>query len=123
MTDNEIIKALEYCRDSEDCIICPYIETTDMYCEDKLRIDVINLLYRQKAEIEKLKDELADARYLNTVAESDGIKEFADELKNFAYPSRDWSHGEHPCVVEVEDIDNLVKDMAGKNAFERSKAE
>lgn len=29
----------------------------------------------------------------------------ADELKKQAYKSSDWSHGEHPYVVEVYDID------------------
>ena len=31
----------------------------------------------------------------------------ADALKTMAYRSTDWSHGEHPLVVEVDDIDNM----------------
>jgi hypothetical protein len=32
-------------------------------------------------------------------------------LKAVAYQSNDWSHGEHPMVVEVEDIDQIAKEM------------
>lgn len=31
----------------------------------------------------------------------------ADALKNHAYESREWSHGGHPLVVEVDDIDDM----------------
>ena len=31
----------------------------------------------------------------------------ADALKTRAYRSIEWSHGEHPLVVEVDDIDDM----------------
>lgn len=42
-----------------------------------------------------------------------GIKEFAERLKERKYQSSDWSHGEHPFVVEETDIDELVEEMVG----------
>lgn len=38
-------------------------------------------------------------------------KVFADKIKEHQYQSSDWSHGEHPYVVEVDDIDDVLLDM------------
>ncbi len=43
-----------------------------------------------------------------------GIKDFAEKLKEHKYQSSDWSHGEHPYVVEEDDIDQLVEEMVGE---------
>ena len=40
-----------------------------------------------------------------------GVKEFAEKLKERKYQSSDWSHGEHPFVVEETDIDELLEEM------------
>ena len=48
MTDNEIIKALEYCRDY-DCVNCTVED-----CKDPLRF-ALSLINRQKAELDDLK--------------------------------------------------------------------
>jgi hypothetical protein len=42
-----------------------------------------------------------------------GIKDFARRLKEYKYLSSDWSHGEHPFVVEESDIDELAEEMVG----------
>ena len=39
--------------------------------------------------------------------------DFAENLKEYKYQSSDWSHGEHPFVVEESDIDDLVEEMVG----------
>ena len=59
MTDNEIIKALEFCRvaDLSDCEQCPYFNGFSN-CLDYLMPDVLSLINRQKAEIERLKDKV-----------------------------------------------------------------
>lgn len=44
---------------------------------------------------------------------ADGVKQFAERLKERKYQSSDWSHGEHPFVVEESDIDELVEEMVG----------
>ena len=79
-----------------------------------------NWIYdRQKAEIESLNnalDEQCDACSCVLLDERDNaraeaIKEFAERLKERAYTSSDWSHGEHPQVVECDDIDDIVEEM------------
>ena len=47
------------------------------------------------------------------VVRAEAIKEFAERLKEQKYQSSDWSHGEHPFVVEEDDIDELVQEMVG----------
>ncbi len=46
MTDNEIIKALEYCKD----------------CSANINSEILDLINRQKAEIERLNTELVGMR-------------------------------------------------------------
>ena len=45
----------------------------------------------------------------------------ADALKAYAYESREWSHGGHPFVVEVDDIDDAPTidpdDLRGKGEW------
>lgn len=48
-------------------------------------------------------------------AKSEAIKGFVERLKEKKYQSSDWSHGEHPFVVEEDDIDNLVEEMVGED--------
>ena len=60
MTDNEIIKALECCTDEsyENCNECPY-STDTLSCERlKLLEDSLELINRQKAEIDSAKAEI-----------------------------------------------------------------
>lgn len=61
MTDKEIIKALECCKDSDNfqrCSECPYKEgSIGVSCLEKILADAFDLTKRQQAEIERLKDE------------------------------------------------------------------
>ena len=42
-----------------------------------------------------------------------GVKKFAEKLKSCKWKSSDWSHGEHPFVVEESDIDEIMEEMVG----------
>jgi uncharacterized protein (UPF0335 family) len=56
LTDNEIIKALECCNKpigQAECKKCSYFETENS-CAEKLINDTVDLINRQKAEIERL---------------------------------------------------------------------
>ena len=53
MTDNKIIKGLEICCRDTTCDGCPYVGRC-RYGENLLK-DVIDLINRQKAEMERLK--------------------------------------------------------------------
>lgn len=58
MTDNDIIKALEHCSNYErleDCIGCPLRSKCDQNVLEKYSLDLVT---RQKEEIDSLKSEL-----------------------------------------------------------------
>ena len=112
MTDNDIIKALECCGcDNYQCDNCPYAYKTCTVYKDSL--DLIN---RQKAEIEQWKEEAN--RYQNLwciatddifKAKSEAIKEFAERLKHSFFDNG----YESPDVDFDYLVDNLVKEMIG----------
>lgn len=109
MTDNEIIKALECCI-NDDCDNCP---DTFGNCEHNAMRNALDLINRQKAEIERLTKanerfaEEFDSYY--AYVKSEAIKEFAERLKKGAYP--------FPCAIGVENavtiraINDLVEEM------------
>ena len=121
MTDNEIIKALECCTDEsyENCNECPY-STDTLSCERlKLLEDSLDLINRQKAEIERLKKEVSVARdayisiqdrYEHTKAEV--YKEFAERLNEEAQIADCFDS--YNMVVGTHSIDNLLKEMVGE---------
>lgn len=141
MIDNQIVKALECCAKlthnswGDNMKICekecPY--KANCYDEEKninMIADVLDLINRQQAEIERLSkknEELAEIlsdtiriRYAECKAET--IKEFAERLKeicrkrqyvitektNFGVVNKQYLQ-----VVDKSDIDNLVKEMTG----------
>ena len=121
MTDNDIKKALELCAtiDSGNCKKCPCREI----CNEndgtltKLTLDLIN---RQKAEIERLKKNIDGLNIFTKnhikVIRLQAIKEFAERLKetitnaiNTYYNSN--GGGYYLAEDVIEDIDDLVKEM------------
>lgn len=118
MTDAEIIKALECCKDNSfnnfSCEKCSYHGTRGC-CVNNLCEDALALINRQDAEIERLKDmvsqnEGALPRY-EALIRAEAVKEFAERLKEKAITYYTiigrW--------VSVKDIDNLVKEMEGEH--------
>lgn len=118
MTDNEIIKALECCKRSVGAILCT--SNCPMYseCDSEDPMEdicglALDLIDRQKAEIERLNIELQSMRnaansykmhYEN--AKSEAIKEFAERLKeNYCFTDR-WGK-----IIPISTVDNLVKEM------------
>ena len=112
MTDNEIIKALEYCLSGKDydtaCMKCPI----EPICESdaillKYALDLIN---RQKAKIESLKHRKTELQIRNQELQhekSEAIKEFAENAKKECYATYD----EVLPSLFADIIDNLVKQM------------
>ena len=113
MTDEQIIKALECCRDCK-CKDCPcYNKETDG-CKELDEQDILDLINRQKSEIERLKDEklkcfLAYEKDRKRV-KSEAYKEFAERLKTKFHTAMSFSF-----VHIHEVIDNLVKEMTEGN--------
>jgi hypothetical protein len=129
---------LEVC---DGCAFQKYKMGYDGGCLDYLLKSVFDLINLQRAEIEKLNVELVGMRgacnsynmhYDNAKVEierlkkgwkadvietenikAEAIKEFAKRLKEKAYLN-DGVTGFQDVIVEVNDIDNLVKEMVGE---------
>ena len=121
MNDKEIIKALECCIEDEDCTHCPSIKEMP-YCSNDIMMGALNLIKRQQAEIEKLKNEIQTTKdaYImlqtkNEIIKSEAVKEFEDRLKNkikiecnpYCKPTCDYGTG----IEIMRYIDNLVKEI------------
>ena len=127
MTDNEIIKALECCVDC-NCEECPCYKKVcgQKRCTEIDEEEILNLINRQKAEIESLSDNLIveRTRRENAVsayheAKTKAYKEFAKRLKT-ALSGKIVIRGIHDeeetdlDSAEVwQVIDNLAKEMIG----------
>lgn len=119
-TDEEIIKNLKFCED----------------CSANINIDIIDLIDRQKLEIERLKsandekfrqwDMLAEKtkqhyadlyEEAKDILKAEAVKEFAEKLKEKIGDCHIVSDGEY-CGFDCGDIhkciDNLLKEMVGE---------
>ena len=113
MTDNEIIKALECCRDCK-CKECPCYKNIEgeMRCIEIDEEEILDLINRQKAEIEKLK---AENEVMKTNCNSMYVSmpnmakaERTEAIKEFAHFVIDKSRN---GVIYASDIPDLVKEM------------
>ena len=124
MTDNEIIKALNYCcgnikNNDEECNedMCYQVtlpESRDegiRWCRQWLMKDALDLINRQNAEIERLKKNIDGLNIFTKnhikVIRLQAIKEFAERLKE----KLQWDVEFENKLVFESDIDNLVKKM------------
>lgn len=130
MTDTDIIKALEFCIQSEFCEDCIYRKKTNKLNVCPIRQDSLDLINRQKAEIERLHNEVKEKTETITflkdqaigwsidfcniknkvkTAKSEAIREFAERLK----PKLRKNAHVSPFASNLNNviIDNLVKEM------------
>ena len=129
MTDNEIIKALNYCcgnikNNDEECnedmcyqVCLPESREEGLrWCGEWLMKDALDLINRQAAEIERLQKNIDGLNIFTKnhikVIRLQAIKEFAERLKR---TSIDLEIGDDKkfkmTVVSTVAIDNLVKEM------------
>ena len=132
MTDNEIIKGMECVIGNEvKCSECTYQKVLPFpSCRRMCAKNALDLINRQKAEIEKLKQK--NEFFLKTITEnaqralevtveeietakSEAIKEFGERLKE--------KFGIADCIVTVNnnDIDDLVEEMMEENKSEKGR--
>ena len=128
-TDEEIIRNYEWCIGctSDRCRECTMDE--EGFCEEELQDLVLDLINRQKAEIEKLKgstivSNVMESQRIKREAKAEAYKEFAERLKLHLYIISDGSQTgiiNMYSVVTVNQIDNLLKEMVGgENDIRRS---
>lgn len=82
LTDNEIKEALECCGDEGEmhwCTGCPYYDKENDFCQEDLHRDVLDLINRRDAEIERLEGILGK-RCEKCPAAPTAYKEFAERL-------------------------------------------
>ena len=139
-TDDDIITAYGYCL-SHDCRNCPLdgvdncmdkveICIPEIYNRQKAEIESLKIaievtrdnlgdaraeLQKAESEIERLKGMVSQNEGVlpqyEALVRDEAIKEFAERLKKRKYQSSEWSHGEHPYVVEKTDIDDVLEEM------------
>ena len=127
MTDNDIIKALECClnsRNFEECNECGYVECmTDKGCLGELLTDGLDLINRQKAEIESLQNKLdfvetkcismvSSVSKITRATRREAITEFAERLKNGC--GRVKTEGKSMLVFTESAFDQIAKEMKGE---------
>lgn len=112
-TDDEIVKAM-WCCINDKCIECPLSNQPKVHGCMKLTQNALDLIIRQKAEIESLKE--AYAIYEETtglkLARAETIKEFAERVKKIVHEK---SFDAIAMLRIWGEIDNLVKEMTGEH--------
>lgn len=107
MTDNEIKKALE-CSPLNDIGGCRKIDALDLIKCQKAEVERLNIRNKALTAITKNYD------WKFEKAKSEAIKEFAERLKEHSYTHSDIC-GYKSTVIDVECIDNLLKELVGEN--------
>ena len=130
-TDEEVIKALELCSKSlsiKTCQKCPFYLRTN--CVSALKLNAIDLINRQKAEIEQWQEEANKWQIFFSQEidnrgkiKAEAYKEFAEKLKekNFNFCIDDIYDGSGEVkVIEInqsrfnKQIAYLLKEMVGE---------
>lgn len=121
-TDDEIIKALECCI-NDNCNDCP---ETFGNCELTTMRNALDLLKRQRAEIERLNDKLDTAKreIVETIpliaediktAKAEAFKEFADlAIKKIYENVTPIPQQRYLVQMCIEEIENTKKEMVGE---------
>lgn len=127
MTDEQIIKALKLCTSDlpARCDECPYVKSVFSCESEKMKKDALDLINRQKAEIESLREE--KARFDNTIlydleqvnkiveeAKAEAVKEFALRAKSLVHHTVVSSVYGVMLSISENAFDNLAKEMVGE---------
>lgn len=127
MTDEEIINQWKHERELAECVCSYFVDQVEL----SLVNETIDLINRQKAEIERLKEcpkcvyeyrgemveyciqgHCSNFKHVEKI-KSEAYKEFAERLKEKSFKTI-RNYGLTKDVVEVCDIDNLLKEMVGE---------
>ena len=127
MTDEQIIKGLECCAtdDGDDCSQCPYgnivYKSGNGGCVNRCRKDALDLVNRQKKEIERLKkkntilSKNADTAFQDGLDENRDLfkKEIEPEIRNEAIKefAKFLIKKSKDVKIFISDIPDYVKEM------------
>lgn len=115
MSDEDIKKVLECCLETRhDCSDC--LLEKEVYCTSLLHKNILDLINRQQAEIERLKyllerEEKATESF-SKQCYKDGIKEFAERLKA-TLPDREDKRCTLDDCYTLDLIDSIAEEMVG----------
>lgn len=136
LTDEEIIKTLERCSKGDGCFGCAKAYAHSANCIRILETECLDLINRQKSEIERLKEcpkcvyeydgEVTEycvqgpCSNFKTVEQikAEAYKEFAERIKmsikaNVVETLCNDVKGVYNAEYVLDDIDNLLKEMVG----------
>lgn len=126
-TDKDIISSLEVIATTCNCNECKIRSGRwgTCNCSETTANAALDLINRQKAEIERLRgstivNNIMESQRIKREAKAEAIKEFAEKLKEKSFQSF-GNYGITRDVVEVCDIDNLIKEMVGVNTTNDNK--
>ena len=122
-TDEEIIRNYEWCIGctSDRCRECTMDE--EGFCEEELQDLVLDLINRQKAEIEKLKgstivSNIMESQRIKREAKAEAYKEFATKIYQ-AFAVENTRDGYLDCTPNytrlMECVDDVLKQLVGDN--------
>lgn len=90
----QVIKALDCCRDFGDCSLCPYERATygdELDCTENLHTDALSIIIRQNAEIADLQDALKCEKETNDhlcgeymSAKSEVAREIFEDIEKYS---------------------------------------
>lgn len=148
MNDSEIIKALECCEITYDCANCPANRDDNKYtymgsyiCKGIQKRDILDLINRQQAEIDRLNIDLKAMRGAANswkaevqrickkefdnieidieAVKSEAVRKFAEKLKEYCneITNQEWNKRTLPVSWAdayedfIDDIDRLLEEM------------
>lgn len=128
MTDNEIVETLKLCTTQDGsipCYDCPCWNDDEQECEGIDYTATLDLINRQKAEIEELKNYVNRCKsgkeyWVKCLLEkpNEALKEFAERIKmsikaNVVEALCNDVKGVYNAEYVIDDIDTLLKEMVG----------
>lgn len=115
MTDNEIIKVLECCMQTENISCCAKCSLRDKdYCYSEVSKNALDLINRQRAELEELKEDyIPKLEWGLKRANEIGMSQDAEIERIKTYLKYYLETNEEKGVVYIPKfaIDNLIKEM------------
>lgn len=126
-TDEEIKSSLEVIATTRNCNECKIrnCKWGTCNCSQITANAALDLINRQKTEIEKLKgstivSNIMESQKIKREAKAEAYKEFAEKIKKSIKENvdeawhRDDGNGIYDAEYVLDDIDNLLKEMVGE---------